>query len=145
MSLSLPIIEPSVFYSFPGTPLVPRALTELPPLSPKSTKSSQTTRDQRRDIRLLHDLGWSYKQIHDYLPFHPEYYQIRYAYRALQATLKKKSLRCSRRHIYCRNTINIAGTQYILQETQYCAILRFVWILISLSKYPDFDFIQYIL
>ena len=85
------IIELSVFYSFLRTLLIPCTLTELPPLSPKSTKSSQTTRDQRRDIRLLYDIGWSYKQIHDYLPFHPEYYQIRYAYRALQATPKKKS------------------------------------------------------
>ena len=79
MSLSLPVIEPSVFYQFPSVP-APRIISLLPPLpEPKSSKSAHTIRDERRDIRLLHDIGWSYKQIYDYLPFHPTYDQIKYA------------------------------------------------------------------
>lgn len=91
MSLSLPVLEPSVFYRFPSTPL-PQLASLVPPLAPtKATRSSHTTRDQRRDIRLLYEIGWSYKQIHDYLPFHPTYEQIKYVVKSSQATPKKKT------------------------------------------------------
>jgi len=53
-----PVIEPSVFYR--ASALKPQFVSQLPlpsrPL-PKSTKALQTTRDQRRNIQLLYDIG----------------------------------------------------------------------------------------
>lgn len=49
-----------------SSPLRPRSTLPLPiPRAPiKHHKAPDLTRDQRRDILLLHDIGWKYKQIH---------------------------------------------------------------------------------
>ncbi|KAH7418645.1 hypothetical protein BKA64DRAFT_555014, partial [Cadophora sp. MPI-SDFR-AT-0126] len=54
------------------------------------TKAPELTRDQRRDIVLLHAIGWSYSRIQAYLPFNPTIRQIYYACNT-RATPKKKS------------------------------------------------------
>ncbi|CZT48741.1 uncharacterized protein RSE6_09487 [Rhynchosporium secalis] len=56
---------------------------------PKYTKAPELTRDQRRDITLLHSIGWSYSQISSYLPFTPTIRQINYTINT-RATPKKK-------------------------------------------------------
>lgn len=87
------VIEPSVFYRAPA--FEPQLISQLPPPPrplPQSTKASHSTRDQRRDIRLLHDIGWSYKQISEQLDFHPTFRQIKYAVKdPVRATPKKKT------------------------------------------------------
>ena len=51
-------------------------------------KASDLTRDQRRDCRLLHDIGWSYSQIHKKTTYTIN--QIAYACRVEKATPQKK-------------------------------------------------------
>lgn len=63
--------------------------------APKRAKASDLTRDQRRDIRLLYSIGWSYKQIQDHYAEHkPTIRQIKYTCRASTPASPKK--RCGR-------------------------------------------------
>jgi len=91
VTMNPPTIEPLIFYQPP--PL--RLISQLPPPTrpaPKTIKSSHSTRDERKDIRLLHEIGWSYRQSREHLPFHPTYDQIKYACKpSSSATPKKKS------------------------------------------------------
>ena len=65
---------------------IPSILNHLSPLGPipyppiQKPKPQHLTRDQKRDIQLLHSIGWSYSQIEKQLPFKPTKNQIHYAY-----------------------------------------------------------------
>ena len=93
VTMNPPTIEPLIFYQPP--PL--RLISQLPPPTrpaPKTIKSSYSTHDEQKDIRLLYEISWSYRQIREYLPFHLIYDQIKYAYKpSLSTTPKKKSSR----------------------------------------------------
>ena len=73
-------------------PTILRPITPLgtsiphPPI--RRSKASNLSRDQRRDVQLLHIIGWSYTQIEKHIGY--TYSQIGNAYR-LRATPKKKS------------------------------------------------------
>ena len=55
-------------------------------------KAPELTRDQRRDITLLHSIGWSYNQIRTHLSFQPTFDQIKYACKSrVKSTPKKRS------------------------------------------------------
>ncbi|KAG4426967.1 hypothetical protein IFR05_017550, partial [Cadophora sp. M221] len=83
----------------PPQPQPPLLDHETPPVAsngpiphppPKYTKQPELTRDQRRDITLLHSIGYSYSQIQNTLPYRPTIRQIRYACNA-RATPQKKT------------------------------------------------------
>lgn len=92
MDLSFPFIT----HAAPQPPLLDH---ETPPVAPngpiphpppKYKKNPELTRDQRRDIVLLHSIGWSHSQIRRHLPFQPTIRQISYACN-VRATPQKKT------------------------------------------------------
>jgi hypothetical protein len=58
-------------------PVAPFGPIPHPPIH--RPKAPDLTRDQRRDIRLLYEIGWSYSQIRDHLLYRPTIRQIKYA------------------------------------------------------------------
>ncbi|RKF82147.1 hypothetical protein GcM3_027041 [Golovinomyces cichoracearum] len=64
----------------------------IPHPPPKNKKNDELTRDQRRDVALLHSIGWSYSQISRHLHFQPTKRQIQYACN-VRATAQKKECR----------------------------------------------------
>jgi hypothetical protein len=74
-------------------PVAPFGPIPYPPIH--RPKAPDLICDQRYDIRLLYEIGWSYSQIHDHLLYCPTIRQIKYVYSMTnRATPRKRGGRC---------------------------------------------------
>ncbi|TQS34857.1 hypothetical protein Golomagni_04743 [Golovinomyces magnicellulatus] len=96
IDLSLSLVTHAVpvppLFDHETSPVAPNG--PIPHPSPKYKKNVELTRDQRRDIVLLHSICWSHYQVSRHLPFQSAKRQIQYVCN-VRATPQKKAGRLS--------------------------------------------------